>query len=148
MIFYPTAVSLQARHGCISVESSVIPIGPACSVLSTAGWAEEGSATNISSLLLPVDAALDFPGTQGVSWEARRSIRLPTAQCVKFLVLRSENEVLEGGGLLLLASEPGCAASMQGWLAEPGQARQMQSRSSLHMTDDLRVFFFPYFTTG
>lgn len=49
-------------------------------------------------------------GADGVSWEARRSVALPTAQGMKFLVLRNENEVLEGGELLLLASEPGCAA--------------------------------------
>lgn len=48
----------------------------------------------------------------GVSWEARHSIGLLTAQSMKFLFLRNENEVLEGGELLLLASEPGCAASM------------------------------------
>lgn len=63
MLFFPTAVSLQAGHGCISVESGAIPVGPARSVLSTAGWAGEGSAESTSSLLLPLDAALDFPGT-------------------------------------------------------------------------------------
>lgn len=42
----------------------------------------------------------------GVSREARRSIGLPAAQGMKFLSLRNENEVLEGGKLLLPASEP------------------------------------------
>lgn len=63
VLFFPTAVSFQSRHGCFSVESSVIPVGPARSMLSTAGWAKEGSTTNVSSLLLPLDATFDFPGT-------------------------------------------------------------------------------------
>ena len=63
MLFFPTAVSLQAGHGYVSAGSSAIPIGPERSMLSTAAWAEQGSATNISSLLVPLDEALDYPGT-------------------------------------------------------------------------------------
>lgn len=63
MLFFPTAVSLQAGHGYVSVGSSATPIGPERSMLSTAAWAEQGSATNISSVLVPLDAAPNFPGT-------------------------------------------------------------------------------------
>lgn len=74
----------------------------------------------------------------GVSREARRSIGLPAAQGMKFLLLRNENEVLEGGKLLLPASEPANTSQL---------ARRMQSTSSFHMTRDPRGFI-PHFTTG
>lgn len=47
----------------------------------------------------------------GVSWETRHSIGLLAALCMKFLLLRNENGVLQSGELLLLASEPGFVAT-------------------------------------
>lgn len=159
MLFFPTAVSLQAGHGCISARKQCR--SRQSRTQSAAGWAGEAGATNASSLLLPLDTQPlisqgRITSADGVSREARHSIRLPTAQCMKFLSLRNENEVLEGGELLRLVSEPGCAASAsqlacRAGLAEPGQARQMRSTGSLRTTHDLRVWFvgfFPHFTTG
>lgn len=90
---------------------------------------------------------------EGISWEARNSIGLPTAQRVKFLSLRNGNEVLEGGKLLLLASEPGSAARMSRLACRPGYQSQAGEPDAFHkfITYDPRsqgLGFFPHFATG
>lgn len=71
----------------------------------------------------------------GVSWEVRHSIGLLAAQCMKFLLLRNENEVLEGGELLLLASEPEFAAtvSSQAACGAGHQSQGRRGRCNLHI---------------
>lgn len=81
---------------------------------------------------------------------ATASCYRPT-QCMKFLMLRNENEVLESGKLLLPTSEPGCAASTTQLASELASRARAGKADAIHefiTYDPQTQGFFPHFTTG